>query len=100
MSTDAIVLHALDTVATLLRPVAAGETLSVAWPGGETRALVANEAVPLCHKLALRPLAAGDEVRKYGAPIGRMVVAVAAGGHVHVHNMHSLRARQEGRDDG
>lgn len=91
MSTDAIVLHEADNVATLLRAVQAGETLRVAWPGGESRTLVAREAAALCHKLALGPLDAGDEVRKYGAPIGRMHEAVATGRHVHVHNMRSQK---------
>ncbi len=39
------------------------------------------------HKYALRPIAAGENIIKYGMPIGRATVAIAAGEHVHTHNV-------------
>ena len=39
------------------------------------------------HKYALRDLAEGENVVKYGMPIGHAVRAIAKGEHVHVHNM-------------
>lgn len=42
--------------------------------------------VPFGHKVALRPIAAGEPVIKYGIPIGRATRDIAAGEHVHVHN--------------
>ena len=39
------------------------------------------------HKYALRELAAGEKVIKYGMPIGVTTAAVAKGEHVHTHNM-------------
>ena len=45
--------------------------------------------MPLGHKLARRPIAPGEKVRKYGAPIGTATRAIAAGEHVHVHNLAS-----------
>ena len=57
-----------DDVATALRDLAAGERLAV--PGSPT-ALPIRGAVPRGHKLALRDVPAGGEVRKYGWPIGR-----------------------------
>ncbi len=39
------------------------------------------------HKYALRDIAAGENVIKYGNPIGHAVCAIAAGEHVHTHNM-------------
>ncbi|MBQ6829851.1 MAG: altronate dehydratase [Clostridia bacterium] len=39
------------------------------------------------HKYALRDIAAGENVIKYGNPIGHAICAIAAGEHVHTHNM-------------
>jgi hypothetical protein len=54
---------------------------------GVTTAL--REEIQVGHKIARRALSAGDSVIKYGAPIGSITVTVAAGGHVHLHNMKS-----------
>jgi altronate hydrolase len=53
-------------------------------------ALDARENVPAGHKLALRDLDAGAPLRKYGAVIGRATRPIAAGEHVHVHNLETL----------
>ena len=39
------------------------------------------------HKYALRAIAAGENVIKYGMPIGHATKDIAAGEHVHVHNV-------------
>lgn len=57
----------------------------------ETIALEALEAIPLGHKIALRNLAEGDTLIKYGHDIGRLVQAVSRGHHVHVHNAKTKR---------
>jgi altronate dehydratase len=87
----ALVLNEKDDVAVLVRPVAAGEFVTVGGARG-TFTLRAKAATPLGHKLALHALAAGSDVRKYGEVIGRLTADVAAGEHVHVHNLTSLRA--------
>jgi (2R)-sulfolactate sulfo-lyase subunit alpha len=53
--------------------------------------LKAGEAVPIGHKVALKDLAVGDTVIKYGEDIGKIVAAVAKGGHVHTHNLKTKR---------
>ena len=53
--------------------------------------LVARQAVPIGHKVALRDLKAGDTVIKYGQDIGRIVADVGQGEHVHVHNLKTKR---------
>lgn len=73
-----------DNVLVLATTVPAGETLRVA---GETVTLPA--ALTLGHKIAARPIAAGETVVKYGAPIGVATEAIPAGAHVHVHNLRS-----------
>ena len=47
-------------------------------------------------QLALRDLPAGTIIRKYGEAIGALTEAVGRGGHVHVHNLRSRRARGGG----
>ena len=39
------------------------------------------------HKYALRPIAAGENVIKYGMPIGHATRDIAVGEHVHTHNL-------------
>jgi len=85
---DAIRLSPDDNVATLLRAVTKGERVRV----GDV-AVQAAENIALCHKIALVDLKPGDRVLKYGDPIGEATQAIAAGAHVHVHNLRSLRAR-------
>src|SRR5256885_4726473 len=43
--------------------------------------------VPRGHKVAVRDLAEGAVVRKYGQIIGVTTAPVAAGSHVHTHNL-------------
>ncbi len=88
----AMVLHPADDVATALRPLSAGEWVQIQGQN-QTTSVQALEEIALCHKLALRPLAAGQPVRKYGEVIGFTLQAVAAGGHVHIHNLKSGRAQ-------
>mgnify|MGYP000344625083 FL=1 len=87
-----MVLHPADDVATALRPLSAGEVVQIQGQN-QTTSVQALEDIALCHKLALRPLAAGQPVRKYGEVIGFTLQAVAAGGHVHIHNLKSGRAQ-------
>ena len=53
--------------------------------------LVARQAVPIGHKVALQGLKTGDTVIKYGQDIGRIVADVGQGEHVHVHNLKTKR---------
>lgn len=86
----AILLHADDDVAVLVQSLKQGEIVVVRIRG-ETASLHLREALPLGHKIALRDLPAGHHVRKYGEVIGMLRNPVAAGEHVHIHNLVSLR---------
>ena len=55
----------------------------------EGRHIIVGTRIPLGHKLARRDIPAGASVLKYGAPIGIATAAIAAGAHVHVHNLRS-----------
>lgn len=83
-----LVISARDNVATALEPLDAGRRLVL---NGEE--LVVHEAVAAGHKVALRPIAAGSAVVKYGSAIGVATCDIAAGAHVHTHNVASTRGR-------
>jgi altronate hydrolase len=72
-----------DDVATALRPLEAGETVLL----DGMAPLTVREPIPKGHKVALRAIAAGAPVLKYGWPIGHAREAIAAGRHVHSHNL-------------
>jgi altronate hydrolase len=82
---QAIRIHPADTVAVALAALPAGTPVDVE---GETMVLTGD--VPAGHKFALRDVAAGEAVRKYGQPIGAATEPIAAGAHVHTHNLRTL----------
>jgi altronate dehydratase small subunit len=94
---SALVLHQEDDVAVLLEPVTARTTIIADGPSGRFT-LQAIEELPLGHKVALRDLPADHRVRKHGEVIGRLTRPVAAGAHVHVHNLQSLRGGVASRE--
>src|SRR5947209_7022557 len=46
-----------------------------------------RQLIPVGHKVAVRELHAGDSVHRYGQIIGFTTQAIAAGDHVHSHNL-------------
>jgi len=86
--TSAIVISARDNVATALEALESGHTIRA----GDTTVRII-EAIPRGHKVALRPIAAGAAVVKYGSAIGTASRDIAAGAHVHTHNVASSRGR-------
>jgi altronate hydrolase len=79
--TNFIKINPADNVAIALKNLVQGDVIEV---DGEKIA-VAND-IPAGHKIALTDLAEGDNIIKYGAPIGHTSQPVKAGEHVHVHN--------------
>ncbi|UVH57603.1 UxaA family hydrolase [Variovorax paradoxus] len=51
--------------------------------------VVLAKDIGLGHKLARHAIAAGEKVLKYGAVIGSLRAPVAAGEHIHTHNLDS-----------
>ena len=78
----ALLLRPDDDVAVTTRELPAGTRVLTA-----VRELVLPGDVPRSHKLAVRDLTAGSAVHKYGQSIGRASVDIAAGDHVHTHNL-------------
>ena len=75
-------IHPDDNVAVALEDLRKGESLCL----GEL-SVTAAEDVSRGHKIALRPIAAGESIVKYGTPIGLAKEEIPAGAWVHVHNV-------------
>jgi altronate hydrolase len=76
-------LHPDDDVVVARRKAAAGEV----WTNGAAASVPAREPIEMGHKLAIRPIAAGTPVRKYGQIIGFASRDIVPGDWVHVHNL-------------
>ena len=75
-------IHPADNVAVALCPIPAGTRLSL-----EGRAVQMREDIPQGHKLALAQIAAGENIIKYGYPIGHAASDIPPGAWVHTHNV-------------
>ena len=83
MGTERIIkIDAADNVAVALAPLEAGEALRFA-----QEEITVKDAVPSGHKIALCGIEAGEDIIKYGYPIGHAERRIEAGEHVHTHNL-------------
>lgn len=79
-------LSPADDVATALSALAPGTVVKVSH-GAVTYEVRVQDDIPVGHKFAVRTLARGLRVRKYGEFIGRTTQLVLAGSWVHGHNL-------------
>jgi altronate hydrolase len=75
-----IQLNRSDDVVIACQDVPAGTVL-------DEYGLTVRDAVPAGHKIALRSITSGQPVRRYDQIIGFASEPIAAGQHVHVHNL-------------
>ena len=80
-----------DVVGVAVQDISPGPGVRGRVQNGEDLEIVVLEPVPLGHKVALRDIAQGAQVVKYGVAIGRATQAIRAGEHVHVHNVKGER---------
>ena len=83
-----LVISSRDNVATALQALQQGQVIDVAGV-----AITVAEPIASGHKIAIRAIGIGEPVVKYGSPIGTASAAIAAGTHVHTHNVASSRGR-------
>ena len=81
---NVIRIHESDNVAVAIEAVPAGTALEV---GGAT--VVPAQDIPAGHKIALCAIPCGENVVKYGFPIGHASRDIAPGEWVHSHNVKS-----------
>ncbi|MBR4910894.1 MAG: altronate dehydratase [Clostridia bacterium] len=77
-----IKIHNCDSVAVSVLNLKAGENVTV----GDKSIILLND-IPAGHKFAIRDIAAGEDIIKYGFPIGHAKSDIKIGEHVHTHNV-------------
>jgi len=75
-------LHEDDNVAVALQPLQTGVTVELAGC-----CIQISENIETGHKVAVRDIAQGENIVKYGYPIGHAVSPIPAGAFVHTHNL-------------
>ena len=95
---NGVIIDDRDNVVVAIYPLHAGDEVTYALPGGESGHVVANQDVPLFHKVARQDIKAGQAVVKYGEFIGQATCDIKAGDHVHVHNCASSDALKDAVD--
>ena len=88
MEQAAFQIHPEDNVATALTPLKAG--FAELRGDAAQASLRVTEDIPAGHKAALRAIARGEKIIKYGVPIGCATADIPQGAWVHLHNMRSL----------
>jgi len=81
---NVIRLAPTDNVVIAAEALFAGDEIEL-----EGRTILVRGPVPVCHKVAVAPIAGGEKVLKFGAPIGSATGDIAPGEHVHSHNLMS-----------
>lgn len=77
-----IQINEQDNVAVAMFPIAEGETVEL----GEYK-VTAREAIDKGHKIAFRDINTGENIIKYGFPIGHATSPIQAGDYIHTHNI-------------
>ncbi len=95
-------INETDNCVVALRPIAAGEVLQVeesaiygdkretGIPGTRSvvvRGITVTENIPAGHKVAIAKIGAGEQVVKYGYPIGKATADILPGNWIHTHNL-------------
>ena len=81
---DLMKLAPQDNVAVALRPLRAGETVTL-----DGTALTVDRDIAVGHKVAACDIVAGSTITKYNCPIGLATQPIPGGHYVHTHNVKS-----------
>lgn len=77
-----IKIHPGDKAAVALQPLPIHQSLMV-----DGQEIILKEDIPQGHKFALCHISKGEQVIKYGAPIGIATCEIEKGSWIHTHNM-------------
>lgn len=91
---QAIQINQKDNVATVIQDVSINQKVAIIDKDSNVlMVLNARTSIELGHKIALRDIPRGELVFKYGFAIGKTLVNINKGNHVHVHNIESQKGR-------
>jgi len=77
-------IHRDDNVCIVVTPLKPGDHGLI-----DGHEVVFTENIAIGHKVAARPIQAGEKVVKCGIPIGSAKQAIPVGAHIHLHNLQS-----------
>ncbi|MDN4524243.1 UxaA family hydrolase [Fictibacillus fluitans] len=87
-----VMMKPSDNVAIALMDLPQGTVVPVACEGHVQEVQLVQD-IRFGHKFAVKPIAKGAEILKYGEIIGRASSEIGMGEHVHVHNLEGIRGR-------
>ena len=93
LAEQAIVIDPKDSVAVAVVELQPGTRCTVL-VGDIPLTIEIRETIPFGHKLALRKIAKGEDVYKYGEVIAEASADIEPGMWVHTHNLASKRAKE------
>lgn len=81
-----------DNVGVAIQDIKTGEKVTgVFLDTNQETAVQSGHDIPLGHKIALKPVKAGEAVLEYGETIGKATRNISPGEWVHIHNIKSAR---------
>ena len=84
----------LDNVATIFaNGITDGMQVEMRDKKGVSEIITVHGDVPYGHKIAVKDIAEGEPIMKYGESIGRASCDIKKGDYVHVHNLEAMRGR-------
>lgn len=88
-----IIMRSNDSVAVALEDIPANTTITVDFPDKKSKEIILKETILFGHKFAIVPIKAESNILKYGEVIGKAIIDIEEGEHVHVHNLEGVRGR-------
>ena len=82
MKTTYLRINTADNVAVAIEPISAGTTITIA-----DNSIEAIEDIPAGHKVALKDFTEGEDIIKYGYPIGHATTNIKQGSWVNEHHV-------------
>jgi len=89
---NAIMMEKNDNIATVLSAIEKNDKVKIIL-GRNHFTILAKESIPFGHKIALRKIAKGENIIKYGEVIGRAKNEIEKGTYVHIHNVQSIASK-------
>ncbi|MBM7869687.1 altronate dehydratase small subunit [Clostridium pascui] len=88
---NALMIDEKDDVIVAIEPIEKGSEINYKSKDDMVKTLIALDNIIIYHKIAVKDIAKGNPISKYGEHIGVAATDIKAGMHVHEHNVQSVR---------
>jgi len=82
----ALSINSIDNVIIAIEPITKGEIIKYKDKKNNIRDLKVLEDIIIYHKIAISDIKRNEVVIKYGEHIGKAIIDIKKGTHVHIHN--------------